>query len=130
MSMITDVVSQLRSRLLEVERQRDSLEREAAQLREALAKLEEIPEPGANATAPRRKGRAARAPKKPRRSSNGRAPRGQNRQRILAAIATEAKTAGQIAKETGISRATAATTLTKLVADGAATKAQRGYRAA
>ena len=65
------------------------------------------------------------------RTSNGqRAPRGENRRLILAAIKDEAKTAGDVAKETGIGRPTVSTTLTKLVSDGVAVKAQRGYKAA
>jgi predicted Rossmann fold nucleotide-binding protein DprA/Smf involved in DNA uptake len=62
--------------------------------------------------------------------SNARAPRGQNRRAILEAIKDEAKTAGDVAKETGIGRPTVSTTLTKLVSDGAAVKAKRGYKAA
>ena len=87
-----------------------------------------------------RRGRAAgRATAPPRRApraaargtSNGqRAPRGENRRLILAAIKNEAKTAGDVAKETGIGRPTVSTTLTKLVSDGVAVKAQRGYKAA
>jgi hypothetical protein len=46
---------------------------------------------------------------------------------FLKAIASEAEAAGQIAKETGIGHGTVATTLTKLVSDGQATKATRGH---
>ena len=49
---------------------------------------------------------------------------------ILEAIKSEPKTAGQIAKETGLNRGTISTTLTKLTKEGAAVKAERGYRAA
>jgi DNA-binding IclR family transcriptional regulator len=42
----------------------------------------------------------------------------------------EPKTASQIAKETGLNRGTISTTLTKLTKEGAAVKAERGYRAA
>jgi DNA invertase Pin-like site-specific DNA recombinase len=101
-------------------------------LRTAIARLEAI-EPSRSSRRPRAsaaaKGaagrRAARTP------SNGqRAPRGQNRRLILAAIKNQAKTAGDVAKETGIGRPTVSTTLTKLVSDGAAVKAERGYKAA
>ena len=64
------------------------------------------------------------------RTSTGRAPRGQNRRLILEAIKDQPKTAGDVAKETGIGRPTVSTTLTKLVSDGAAVKAKRGYKAA
>jgi DNA-binding transcriptional ArsR family regulator len=66
---------------------------------------------------------AARTPK-------GRAPRGQNRRLILEALSDAPKTAGDVAKETGIGRPTVSTTLTKLVSDGAAVKVNRGYKAA
>jgi predicted transcriptional regulator len=58
-----------------------------------------------------------------------RAPRGRTRDAILEAM-SEAKTAGQIAKETGLNRGTISTTLTELTKEGAAVKAERGYRAA
>ena len=53
-----------------------------------------------------------------------------NRRLILEAIRDAPKTAGDVAKETGIDRPTVSTTLTKLVSDGAAVKANRGYKAA
>ena len=63
-------------------------------------------------------------------TATGRAPRGQNRRVILEAISDAPKTAGDVAKETGIGPPTVSTTLTKLVSDGAAVKAKRGYKAA
>jgi predicted Rossmann fold nucleotide-binding protein DprA/Smf involved in DNA uptake len=62
-------------------------------------------------------------------TSGSRAPRGANRQSILQAIQGEAKTAAQVAEETGIKRGTVATTLVKLVEENAAIKANLGYRA-
>jgi DNA-binding CsgD family transcriptional regulator len=38
------------------------------------------------------------------------------------------ETAGEVAKQTGIGRPTVSTTLTKLVSEGAAVKAERGYK--
>ena len=80
---------------------------------------------------PRGQRRQERRPRRgAARTSTGRAPRGQNRRLILEAIKDEPKTAGDVAKETGIGRPTVSTTLTKLVSDGAAVKAKRGYKAA
>ena len=131
MSVIRDAVDTLKHRVADLEEQIAPLADEAEQLRAAIAKLEAI-EParpgrrtasadGAQRTATRRRARQPSAP---------RAPRGQNRRAILDAIKAEAKTAGDVAKETGIGRPTVSTTLTKLVSDGAAVKAERGYKAA
>jgi hypothetical protein len=51
------------------------------------------------------------------------------RDAILEAIESEPKTAGQIAGD-GRNRGAVSTTLTKLTKEGAAVKAERGYRAA
>jgi DNA invertase Pin-like site-specific DNA recombinase len=131
MSVIRDAVETWKRRLEELEAQIAPLADEAEQLRTAIARLEAI-EPAATRRRTRgtagAKGAAARRGARP---SNGRrAPRGENRRLILAAIKNEAKTAGDVAKETGIGRPTVSTTLTKLVSDGAAVKAERGYKAA
>jgi DNA-binding IclR family transcriptional regulator len=126
MSVIRDAVDAWKRRLSELEEQIAPLADEAEQLRTAITRLEAI-EPGGS-------GRRARAPTGSRRgaarTSTGRAPRGQNRRLILEAIKDQPKTAGDVAKETGIGRPTVSTTLTKLVSDGAAVKAKRGYKAA
>jgi DNA-binding transcriptional ArsR family regulator len=131
MSVIRDAVETWERRVADLEAQIAPLADEAQQLRSAIAKLDAI-EP-----AQRRRGRpsangAKRAPARRRVAPAGsaRAPRGQNRRAILEAIRDEAKTAGDVAKETGIGRPTVSTTLTKLVSDGAAVKAKRGYKAA
>jgi DNA-binding IclR family transcriptional regulator len=50
---------------------------------------------------------------------------------VLAALANgESMTAGEVAKATGVGRATASTTLSKLAKSGELTKAERGYRLA
>jgi DNA invertase Pin-like site-specific DNA recombinase len=130
MSVIRDAVEAWKSRLAELEAQIAPLADEAEQLRTAIARLDAI-EP-ARAGRRTRGGAAAKgAARRGARASNGqRAPRGENRRLILAAIKNEAKTAGDVAKETGIGRPTVSTTLTKLVSDGVAVKAQRGYKAA
>jgi DNA invertase Pin-like site-specific DNA recombinase len=131
MSVIRDAVDAWKLRLSELEEQIAPLADEAEQLRTAITRLEAI-EPGGAARRARaaRAGRAATPRRGAARTSTGRAPRGQNRRLILEAIKNEPKTAGDVAKETGIGRPTVSTTLTKLVSDGAAVKAKRGYKAA
>jgi DNA invertase Pin-like site-specific DNA recombinase len=130
MSVIRDAVDTWKGRLGELEEQIAPLADEAEQLRTAIARLEAI-EPGGSVRRGRTaNGRSANARRGAARTSTGRAPRGQNRRLILEAIKAEPKTAGDVAKETGIGRPTVSTTLTKLVSDGAAVKAKRGYKAA
>jgi DNA invertase Pin-like site-specific DNA recombinase len=130
MSVIRDAVEAWKRRLAELDAQIAPLADEAEQLRTAIARLDAI-EP-AKAGRRTRGAAAAKGAARPgaRRSNGQRAPRGENRRLILAAIKDEAKTAGDVAKETGIGRPTVSTTLTKLVSDGVAVKAQRGYKAA
>ncbi|QEC48581.1 hypothetical protein FSW04_14045 [Baekduia soli] len=123
----------LKGRLAEIEKTIGPLVAEAEGLRDAIARIDGN---GGTATptAPRgRRGAGGAGPSKrrvsTRRTPSGRAPRGANREAILKAIAGESKTAGQVATETGIGRGTVASTLTKLVNDGRATKASRGYQA-
>jgi DNA invertase Pin-like site-specific DNA recombinase len=131
MSVIRDAVDTWKRRVADLEAQIAPLADEAEQLRTAIARLEAI-EPPARGRRTRAATGAKGAPAgRGARPSNGqRAPRGQNRRAILEAIKNEAKTAGDVAKETGIGRPTVSTTLTKLVSDGAAVKAKRGYKAA
>jgi alkaline phosphatase len=61
-------------------------------------------------------------------SSNGaRAPRGQNKAKILASLKTGPKTASEIAEETGIGTGTVGSTLSKMATAGEVRKAERGY---
>jgi hypothetical protein len=129
MSVIRDAVETWKRRVADLEKQIAPLADEAQQLRSAIAKLEAIEPAGVRRRAPSATGRR-RASARPATRTNARAPRGQNRRAILEAIKDEAKTAGDVAKETGIGRPTVSTTLTKLVSDGAAVKAKRGYKAA
>jgi CRP-like cAMP-binding protein len=55
------------------------------------------------------------------------APRGQNKAKILQALAAGPKTAADVARETGIATGTASTTLNKLARSGEIVKAPRGY---
>jgi hypothetical protein len=131
MSVIRDAVDAWKRRLSELEEQIAPLADEAEQLRTAITRLEAI-EPGGSGRRARAAngGRRATTRRGGARTSTGRAPRGQNRRLILEAIKDQPKTAGDVAKETGIGRPTVSTTLTKLVSDGAAVKAKRGYKAA
>lgn len=67
-----------------------------------------------------------RRPRTPRRRSRRR--RGDTTLRVLEALdLTEAHTAGDVARITNIGRALAGTTLSRLVQQGKASKADRGY---
>jgi predicted ArsR family transcriptional regulator len=57
-----------------------------------------------------------------------RAPRGQNKAKVLAALKDGPMTASEIAKATGIAPGTVSTLLTKLAKTGELAKAERGYR--
>jgi predicted Rossmann fold nucleotide-binding protein DprA/Smf involved in DNA uptake len=130
MSVIRDAVETWKRRVADLEKQIAPLADEAEQLRSAIAKLEAIEPARGRRRAPSATGRQRAPSRRTATQSNARAPRGQNRRAILDAIKDEAKTAGDVAKETGIGRPTVSTTLTKLVSDGAAVKAKRGYKAA
>src|SRR3954453_21703975 len=130
MSVIRDAVDTWKRRLSELEEQIAPLADEAEQLRTAITRLEAIEPRGSGRRARATKGGRGAAARRATRTSTGRAPRGQNRRLILEAIKDQPKTAGDVAKETGIGRPTVSTTLTKLVSDGAAVKADRGYKAA
>ncbi len=60
-------------------------------------------------------------------ASPSRAPRGQNKAKILESLKTGPKTASVIAKETGIGTGTVGSTLSKLATSGEVVKAERGY---
>jgi DNA invertase Pin-like site-specific DNA recombinase len=132
MSVIRDAVETWKRRVADLEEQIAPLADEAEQLRNAIAKLEAIePARGSRRTPSAARGqRGTPTRRRAGQPSAPRAPRGQNRRAILDAIKVHAKTAGEVAKETGIGRPTVSTTLTKLVSDGAAVKAERGYKAA
>jgi CRP-like cAMP-binding protein len=129
MTVITDAVDTWKRRLADLEKQIAPLADEAEQLRTAIARLEAI-EPSAAGRRRSSNGTRGAGRRGAARTTAGRAPRGQNRRLILEAIKNEPKTAGDVAKATGIGRPTVSTTLTKLVSDGAAVKAKRGYKAA
>jgi hypothetical protein len=71
----------------------------------------------------------APAPKatSPATSTTARAPRGENKKKILAALQGGPKTASEIATETGIKAGTVGASLSKLAKAGEVVKADRGY---
>jgi predicted Rossmann fold nucleotide-binding protein DprA/Smf involved in DNA uptake len=56
------------------------------------------------------------------------APRGQTRSKVLESLKDGPKTAGEVAAASGVSRASASTTLNKLTKSGEVVKAERGYK--
>jgi DNA-binding transcriptional ArsR family regulator len=80
---------------------------------------------GSRSGAGRRRTAAARST--PPAAGNARAPRGQNKAKILASLKAGPRTASEIASETGISTGTVSSTLTKLATSGEVAKADRGY---
>jgi predicted Rossmann fold nucleotide-binding protein DprA/Smf involved in DNA uptake len=61
-------------------------------------------------------------------SAPARAPRGQNKAKVLDALQNGPMTASEIAKVTGIGTGTVSTMLTKMAKSGELAKAERGYR--
>jgi len=61
-------------------------------------------------------------------SAPARAPRGQNKAKLLDALKDGPMTASEIAKATGIGTGTVSTMLTKMAKSGELAKAERGYR--
>ena len=113
-----------------------------SELRSVADEIERrLPIPSRSRAATASQGRRARRPASNRRSpaapapkaaaaarTNGaRAPRGQNKAKILASLKAGAKTASEIAKETGIGTGTVGSTLSKMATTGEVIKADRGY---
>jgi hypothetical protein len=128
------IVEQIKERLKQIEDQFSQHQRLAVELervRDVVVDLERavVSRLGgghplaAKPTGPAKRPRAAEATKAP-----ARAPRGQNKAKILAALKGRGPmTASEIAKATGIPAATVSTTLTKMAKAGELAKAQRGY---
>ena len=68
-----------------------------------------------------------RQPASEQTSSAARAPRGENKAKIVAALKAGPRTASELSAETGINTGTVSATLTKMVRAGEVTKATRGY---
>jgi biotin operon repressor len=124
----------------DIQQRLEQLRDEAEKLGRALAALDprEKPKPRPAArstpapaatpkpqpTSPRKRTPSATKRKPPTRTAPGATKR-----TVLAALSTDgAMTAGEVAQETGLGRATVSTTLSKLAKNGEVTKAERGYR--
>jgi len=133
---VSDIARRIKARIREVEEQlkdHKALSDELERLKRALGRLEG--EVRARVDGRRRRQRPVTqrttpaAPKgtSPARSTSAPAPRGENKQKILAALNSGPKTASEIATETGIKAATVGASLTKLAKAGEVVKADRGY---
>jgi predicted Rossmann fold nucleotide-binding protein DprA/Smf involved in DNA uptake len=133
---VPDIARSIKGRIREVEAQlkdHNALSDELERLKGALSRLEG----GVRSRVDGRRRRqrpvtqppTAPAPKDTSltRSASARAPRGENKRKILAALEGGPKTASEIASETGIKAGTAGASLSKLAKTGEVVKADRGY---
>ena len=129
------IAQQVKVRIKHIEdqlKQHTKLTEELERLRGALSRLEG----GARSRvgAPRRKPAPKSATSAPRTpatkpaSTPARAPRGQNKAKVLDALKDGPMTASEISKATGIPAGTVSTLLTKLAKSGEVAKAERGYK--
>ena len=122
---VSAIAQQVKARIKQIEdqlRQHERLSDELERLRDALTRLE---------GAARSRVSASRRPAaKPAdaQSAPARAPRGQNKAKVLEALKGGPMTASEIAKVTGIGTGTVSTMLTKLAKSGELDKAERGYK--
>ena len=133
---VSDIARSIRGRIREVEEQlkdHKALSDELERLKGALSRLEGGVRSRVDSTRHRRRPVTQRtttaAPKdaSPARSTTARAPRGENKKKILASLKGGPKTASEIAKETGIKAGTVGASLSKLAKAGEVVKADRGY---
>ena len=123
MSAIDEALETIKKRLAEIEAEREELLVAVRALTSGQSSV------GASrgirqATVRRNTARRGRA------AGSARAPRGANRAKILDSIASSAKTAATVSRETGIPATTVASTLTALKKAGLAEKRSPGYIAA
>ena len=132
---VSAIAQQIKSRIEHIEeqlKQHQKLTDELERLRGALSRLEgesrSRQRAGQRDRTPAAKpaGRATRGVKPA--NARARAPRGQNKARVLDALKNGPMTASEIANATGIGTATASTLLTKLAKSGELAKAERGYQ--
>jgi len=132
---VSAIAQQVKARIKHIEeqlKQHRKLSDELERLRGALTRLEgearsrvsggrrkPTAKPAGGATRTRA-AKPARAP--------ARAPRGQNKAKVLDALKDGPMTASEIAKATGIGTGTVSTMLTKLAKSGELAKAERGYK--
>lgn len=133
---VSAIAQQVKARIKHIEdqlRQHQKLTEELERLRDALGRLE-----GQARSRVRREGRGGKPTAAPAGSATkaraakpagtpARAPRGQNKAKVLQALKDGPMTASEIAKVTGIGTGTVSTLLTKMAKSGELTKAKRGY---
>jgi CRP-like cAMP-binding protein len=107
----------------ELSRRRDALGRLEGAARSQVSRGRRGRRPAAAAADTARPARRARAA-----TASGRAPRGQNKAKVLEALMAGPMTASEISETTGIATGTVSTLLTRLAKTGEVTKAERGYR--
>ena len=132
---VSGIAQQVKARIKQIEdqlKQHDKLSDELNRLRGALSRLEDQArtrtgrrnrKPETTPASGSRRTRAATSASSPRR-----APRGQNKAKVLDALKGGPMTASEIAKITGIGSGTVSTMLTKMAKSGELAKADRGYR--
>ena len=131
------IVKQVKARIKQIEDQlgqRERLTDELGRLREALRRLEgearsrvsdarrRRPPPATDRAA----GAATAGAAKPA-STRARAPRGENKAKVLEALKDGPMTASEIAEVTGIATGTVSTLLSRMAKSGELAKADRGY---
>ncbi len=133
---VSDIARSIKGRIREVEEQlkeHKALSDELERLKGALSRLEGAVRSRVDGRRRRQRPVAQRttasAAKEtsPVRSTNARAPRGENKKKILAALQGGPKTASEIANETGIKVGTIGASLSKRAKAGEVVKADRGY---
>jgi CRP-like cAMP-binding protein len=135
---VSAIVEQVKARIKQIEQElarHERLSDELARLRDALGRLEGA---ARSRVSPRRRGgrdAARRADKaqsarrgRPAPAASRRAPRGQNKAKVLEALNRGPMTASEISETTGIATGTASTLLSRLAKSGEVTKADRGYK--
>jgi len=124
-----NAVDLLKDRLADIERELAPLLDERNQLTAGIAAMEAAaPSAPARRRTKRTRGSRSNGGRRTRpRASSRRAPRGANRDKILAVLSNVPMTARDVEQATGIPSATAATTLNQMRRSGLARKAPRGY---
>jgi CRP-like cAMP-binding protein len=131
------IAQQVKARIKQIEeqlKQHHTLTDELERLRGALTRLEGEARSRVSGGRGNRKptattaGSATRTRAAKPASAAARAPRGQNKAKVLDALKDGPMTASEIAKATGIGTGTVSTMLTKMAKSGELAKAERGYR--
>jgi CRP-like cAMP-binding protein len=130
---VSAIAGQVKARIKHIEdqlRQHERLSNELERLRDALTRLEGAARSRVSASRrpakPAERAKPASAAKRP--SAPVRAPRGQNKAKVLEALKGGPMTASEIAKVTGIATGTVSTLLTQMAKSGELVKAERGYK--